>query len=75
MPKLPTVTPREVIKALGKAGFYLHHVKGSHHYFRHYVDKSLRPTVAFHGGAVKKGTLNAILKQANLTVDEFINLL
>ena len=30
MTKLPVVSGKQVIKALGKAGFYIHHQKGSH---------------------------------------------
>ncbi|MCS4541825.1 MAG: type II toxin-antitoxin system HicA family toxin [Euryarchaeota archaeon] len=30
MPKLPVVSSRDVVKALVKAGFYIHHQKGSH---------------------------------------------
>jgi hypothetical protein len=31
--QLPALKPREVIRALGRAGFLLIRVKGSHHYF------------------------------------------
>ncbi|KAF5422865.1 MAG: putative RNA binding protein YcfA, dsRBD-like fold, HicA-like mRNA interferase family [Candidatus Methanomarinus sp.] len=30
MTKLPVVSGKQVIKALGKTGFYIHHQKGSH---------------------------------------------
>jgi predicted RNA binding protein YcfA (HicA-like mRNA interferase family) len=33
--QLPTLKPREVIRALERAGFRLLRVKGSHHYFHH----------------------------------------
>jgi len=32
MTELPVVTPRQVIRALERAGFILHHIKGSHYY-------------------------------------------
>jgi predicted RNA binding protein YcfA (HicA-like mRNA interferase family) len=30
VPKLPVVSGKEAVKALSKAGFYIHHQKGSH---------------------------------------------
>lgn len=35
MTKLPSLTGREVIKALGKAGFKVVRVRGSHHFLLH----------------------------------------
>lgn len=35
MAKLPIVKPKEVIRALQKAGFYIHHQTGSHARFLH----------------------------------------
>jgi predicted RNA binding protein YcfA (HicA-like mRNA interferase family) len=32
---LPVVTPRQLIRALERAGFFLHHVCGNHHFLRH----------------------------------------
>lgn len=72
---LPTLTPTKVISALERANFFIHHTKGSHHALRHRDDPSIRVTIAFHRKDMKPGTLRAIIKQAGLTVDEFINLL
>lgn len=35
MARIPSVTGRELMTALHKAGFQLVRVKGSHHYLRH----------------------------------------
>ena len=35
MSKLPSVTGKDLIAALGKVGFQLIRVKGSHHFVRH----------------------------------------
>jgi predicted RNA binding protein YcfA (HicA-like mRNA interferase family) len=72
---LPVVTPRQLIRALGRAGFVLHHARGSHHYFRHPDKPGILVTVPYHNRDLKRGTLRAILRQADLTVDELRRLL
>lgn len=74
MPKLPIVKPKEAIKAIKKCGFVLDHTTGSHRAFYN-SDRTLRVTIAFHNKPIKKGTLSSIIKQAGLTVEEFIELL
>ena len=64
-----------VHSGLDRAGYYVHHVTGSHHAIRHPDKPSVRVTVARHNKDLKAGTLREIIKQAGLTVDEFIDLL
>jgi predicted RNA binding protein YcfA (HicA-like mRNA interferase family) len=33
MSDLPVVRPRQLIRALERAGFFVHHIRGSHHSF------------------------------------------
>ncbi|MCI0542682.1 type II toxin-antitoxin system HicA family toxin [bacterium] len=74
MPKLPQVKPKVAIRALRKAGFVVDHVTGSHHVL--YKDDRSQPvSIAYHNKPLKKGTLSGIIKQAGLSVQEFINLL
>lgn len=73
--KLPSVKPYQFIKALEKAGFYVHHQTGGHTVMKHKTNLDLRITVVTHGKDLKKGTLLNILRQANLTKEEFIELL
>ncbi len=71
MTRLPASTPEMVIRALGRAGFLLDHSTGSHRFYRH----PHRPgivTIPFHRKDLKRGTLLAILKQAGLTREEFL---
>lgn len=75
MSRLPALTSRQVIAALEAAGFELHHVRGSHHYFRHPANPTRRVTVPFHSRDLRKGTLRAIIKDAGLTVEAFLDLL
>ena len=69
MPKLPALTPREVIKVLEKNGFELDRVKGSHHIYYH-AETRKRIVVPVHKRDLPKGTLLEILKQAGITREQ-----
>jgi len=73
-PRLPALRPREVIRALERAGFFLHHSTGSHHYFKHTTKPGRIVTVPVHPGDLKRSVLASILKQAGLTTEEFLDL-
>jgi predicted RNA binding protein YcfA (HicA-like mRNA interferase family) len=75
MSDLPVVRPRQLIRALERAGFFVHHIRGSHHYLRHPDRPGLLITVPVHRGDLKRGTLRAILRQAGLTPDDLRDLL
>lgn len=75
MTEFPVVTPRRLIRALERAGFFVHHVKGSHHYLKHPNNPALRVSVPVHAGDLKRGTLRSILRQAGLTVEQLTGLL
>ena len=74
MTKLPVVSGEQVIKALRRAGIYVHHQKGSHVTHRKEENPQVRVVVPIHH-VVKKGTLRSIIKDAGLTVGEFVELL
>ena len=73
--RLPALKPRKVLQALKRGGFFVHHIRGSHHYLKHPNNPSLRVTVALHNRDLKRRTLETIVKQAGLTPDEFRHLL
>ena len=74
MPKLPVVTAKEIIKALEKIGFQAVRQKGSHVRMKH--EDSRIVTVPVHKGkTIGKGLLRKILRDAELTVEEFVELL
>ncbi|HRK95262.1 MAG TPA: type II toxin-antitoxin system HicA family toxin [Rhodospirillales bacterium] len=75
MTALPVVRPEAVIRALERAGFIVERVKGSHHALKHPDKPHLHVTVPFHKRDMPRGTLRAIIKQAGLTTDEFVELL
>jgi len=70
--KLPVLTGEDVLRALKRGGFYVHHVKGSHHSLRHPSKPALRVVVPVHRHELPRGTLAAIIKQAGLTLEEFL---
>lgn len=73
--RLPSLKGRAVIAALERAGFYVHHTKGSHHVLRHPAKPGVRVVVAAHARDLPTGTLRNIIKQADFSVPEFLDLL
>ena len=73
--RLPSLRGRAVITALERGGYFLHHVKGSHHVLRHPSKPGARVVVPVHRGDLPAGTLRGIIRQAGLTVEEFLGLL
>ena len=73
--RLPTLTARQVIRALERAGFKQSRMSGSHCRLIHASDPVRKVTVPVHSGDLKRGTLRAIIAQAGLTMVEFLALL
>ncbi|MEW6737162.1 MAG: type II toxin-antitoxin system HicA family toxin [Acidobacteriota bacterium] len=71
MSKVPSLPYTQVIAALKRAGWSVVRQEGSH--IR--LDRQgLRITIPAHK-PIKRSTLSQIIKQAGLTVDEFLDLL
>ncbi|MGH9643561.1 MAG: type II toxin-antitoxin system HicA family toxin [Terriglobales bacterium] len=73
--KLPALKPKDVIRALQRAGFFIHHTTGSHHILKHFDKPQVRVTVAYHNKDLKRKTLATIIEQTGYTPEEFIDLL
>lgn len=73
--RLPSLTPKEVLRALYRAGFFVHHTSGSHYILKHPDRPMLRVTVAFHNRDLKRRTLESIVEQSGLSVEEFLKVL
>ena len=70
---LPLLKPRLILRALLRAGFYIHHQSGSHAQLRHVAKAHLRVTVPRHDRFdLPRPVLRSILSQAELTVEEFL---
>ena len=70
--RLPTLKPRQVIQALQRGGFAIHHQRGSHIYLRHPQRPGVQVCVPMHGAGLKRGLLHGILKDAGVTLEEFL---
>ena len=73
MSKLPRISGRECVQALEQAGFYIKRQESSHVVLRR-DDPFIQVVVPDHK-ELDRGTLRAIIRQADLGVDEFIKLL
>jgi len=72
--RLPRVSGKRTVDALLRAGFIVHRVRGSHYILKH-PDTGRRVTVPYHRQELALKTLQAILKQANITPEDFANLI
>ncbi len=69
MSRLPTMTARQLISALRKAGFEVIRVKGSHHRLRHSDGRTT--VVPVHGGEdVGPGLVLKILRDCEMSRDD-----
>ena len=74
-PKFANLKPREVVRALQRAGFFIHETSGSHVQLKH-PSKPGRITVPYHEGFdLPKHIVRSIVRQAGLTNQEFFELL
>lgn len=74
--RLPVVNGKRVIQALTSTGFVVNRIVGSHHVLVYPGDPTRTVTVPVHAGRdLKPGTLRSIIRQAGLTVEEFVELL
>lgn len=73
MPKLPSVSGKDTIKVLSKVGFKVKRQVGSHIILKR--EKDGKRVAVPNRDELPKGTLRAIIRQCDLTIDEFIKLL
>ncbi len=75
MPKLPIVSAKEAIKAFEKMDYQIIRQKGSHIRMHSKIDKSKQPLTIPNHKMIGKGLLRKLLRDAELTVEDFLNLL
>jgi len=73
MSKLPLISGKECIAALEQVGFYIKRRESSHVILRR--DNPFAQVVVPDHKEIDRGTLRAIVRQAGLSVDEFLKLL
>ncbi len=75
MSRLPRVTGRQMVAALGKLGFATVKVTGSHVHLKRTATPGL-VTVPVHAGeTLAPGLVRSILRQAGVSDEEFVTLL
>lgn len=74
MSKLPLLSANELIKVLSKIGYQTDHQTGSHIILRNVNYPFRRLTIPNHK-EIAKGTLRAIIRQAGLSLEEFIQMI
>ncbi|MBE8995822.1 type II toxin-antitoxin system HicA family toxin [Microcystis aeruginosa] len=72
MPKLPRISSREAVRSLERLGFEEVRQTGSHVVMKKETEEGKIGCVVPVHQELKVGTLSGILKQAQVTVEEFI---
>ncbi len=73
MSKLPSISGKECIKVLEKIGFYQKRQEGSHIIMRR--DEPFTQIVVPNHSTIARGTLRAIIRDIEFSVEEFVKLL
>jgi predicted RNA binding protein YcfA (HicA-like mRNA interferase family) len=72
--KLPKVSAMEAVRVLEKCGFFLARQSGSHRIYKN--PEGRRITVPYHSGKeLHPKILKSILRDADLSLEEFIDLM
>ena len=75
MTKLPRdISGRDIVKQLEKLGYYVDHQKGSHIILKHEERSLPRLSIPDHKN-VRVGLLRKIIRDADLTPEEFVELI
>ncbi len=72
MPELPQIKPLKLIKFFEKQGFVVSRQTGSHARLIHSDGRKI--TIAVHNKPIAPGTLNSILKHAQMDRDTFLKM-
>jgi predicted RNA binding protein YcfA (HicA-like mRNA interferase family) len=75
MPKLPVVSGRAAVEAFKKIGYQAVRQKGSHIRLRDATNEKHQPLTVPDHKTLKAGLLRRLIRDANLTVEEFERLI
>lgn len=71
---LPSVSGKQVVRALERIGYGVTRIRGSHHFME--LDGKTSVSVPVHGNRdIARGTLRSILSDVGLSDDDFADLL
>ena len=74
MTKLPRPSGKDLVAALGKLGFQVIRIRGSHHYLRH-ADGRATLVLVHAGETIGPGLMTRILHDCELTREDIESLL
>lgn len=74
-PKLPVVSGDEAIGTFKRIGYIIVRQRGNHIRLRDLNDRTHKPLTVPRHKELRPGLLRKLIKDANLTVDEFVRLL
>jgi predicted RNA binding protein YcfA (HicA-like mRNA interferase family) len=72
--KLPVISGREAVKVFQKIGYEIVRQRGSHLRLRDKKDPLHKPLTVPGHKEIKPGLLRKLIKDANLTVEQFVEL-
>jgi predicted RNA binding protein YcfA (HicA-like mRNA interferase family) len=75
MPKLPAISGNQAVKCFEKTGYQVVRQRGSHIRMRHKSDSAKQPLTIPRHKVLGKGLLRKLLRDAELTIEEFLKLL
>ncbi len=75
MSKLPVVSGQNAVKAFCKIGYVVVRQKGSHVRLRSYNNPQRHPLTIPSHKTLKPGLLRSLIKDAGISVEEFVELL
>ena len=73
--KLPIISGKDAVKVFEKLDYSMVRQTGSHIRMKHNLDKSKKPLTIPNHKVLGKGLLRKLLRDAELTVEDFNNLL
>ena len=74
MPKLPVISARDAIKVFEQLGYKIVRQRGSHIRMHHILDNTRRPLTIPNHKILGKGLLRKLLRDSDLSVEDFIKL-
>jgi len=75
MPNVPIVTARKIITVIKKKGFVYKRSKGSHQIYIRFSDQKSVSIPIHSGKDLGRGITRSILKDADISLEEFLKLI
>ncbi len=75
MPKLPSISALKAIKCFERIGYEVVRQRGSHIRLHHKIDRNKKPLTIPHHKTLGRGLLRKLLRDAEINIEEFIELL